>query len=204
MTCSTNGQKSFKPHSWASFREAEAKELAPPEDDVGSLGLLVRWLYGAPLTSIFSEEDFYNHLTLNMMAQKLCLEHLQNETMDRILRFTVHLYRKSQHLPFAPFTRIRPCEIRCANSLSDSPVGRLSFTRPRFSALIPKIYSREVAKSRLILLLCLRIIASIRTGPMNALRILTREDRQVADITSTIPHRCAPKPPIEATPCGLI
>ena len=101
MTRSANGQKSFKPHSWASFREAKAKELAPPEDDVGSLGLLVRWLYGAPLMSIFSEEDFYNHLDLNMMAQKLCLEHLLNETMDHILRF----YRTS--LPKVAASTIR-------------------------------------------------------------------------------------------------
>ena len=69
------------------FKEAEAKELALPEDSVGSFELLVGWLYGAPLTSIPSEDELSAYFDLVFLAQKLCLEHLQNETMDHILRF---------------------------------------------------------------------------------------------------------------------
>lgn len=76
-------QASFGGH----FKEAEAQELALPEDSVESFELLLGWLYGAPLISISSEQKFPIYLDLVILAQKLGLEHLQNETMDHILKF---------------------------------------------------------------------------------------------------------------------
>ena len=69
------------------FKEAEAQELALPEDSVDSFELLSGWLYGAPLTRISSTYDLLIYIDLVILAQKLCLEHLRNETMDHILIF---------------------------------------------------------------------------------------------------------------------
>ena len=76
-------QASFDGH----FKEAEAQELSLPEDSVESFELLVGWLYGASLMSIPSKDDLLAYIDLFILAQKLCLEHLQNETMDHILKF---------------------------------------------------------------------------------------------------------------------
>lgn len=74
---------SFKGH----FKEAETQELALPDDTVESFELLVGWLYGAPVMSVPSEADLPAYFDLVVLAKKLCLEHLQNETMDHILKF---------------------------------------------------------------------------------------------------------------------
>ena len=74
---------SFEGHS----KEAETQELALPEDSVESFELLIGLLYGAPLMKITSKDDLSTYLNLIILAKKLCLEHLQNETMDHVLRF---------------------------------------------------------------------------------------------------------------------
>lgn len=75
----------FKASFEGHFKEAETQELALPEDTMESFELLVGWLYGAPLVSIPSEASLPAYLDLVVLAKKLCLEHLQNETMDHIL-----------------------------------------------------------------------------------------------------------------------
>ena len=108
---------SFEGH----FKEAETQELALPEDSVKSFELLVGWLYGAPLMNITSQDDLSSYLNLIILAKKLCLEYLQNETMDHILRF----YRTSSLEVSAPTIRsvywntftgdpLRKIVIRCA------------------------------------------------------------------------------------------
>ena len=52
-----------------------------------SFDLLVRWLYSARLKNIRSDDDLLVHIALVILANKLCLEHLHNETMDHILGF---------------------------------------------------------------------------------------------------------------------
>ena len=69
------------------FREAQENELSLPEDNIESFDLLVQWLYGAPLKKISSNADVPVYLNLHVLADKLCLEYLQNETMDLILKF---------------------------------------------------------------------------------------------------------------------
>ena len=69
------------------FKEAQENELSLPEDDIESFDLFVKWLYGATLKKISSNTDLPVYLNLYVLADKLCLEHLQNETMDLILRF---------------------------------------------------------------------------------------------------------------------
>ncbi len=69
------------------FKEAAAQELALPEESVESFELFVGWLYGASVRSIPSEDDFLVYLELAILARNLCLEQLQNETMDKILGF---------------------------------------------------------------------------------------------------------------------
>ena len=76
-------QAAFRGH----FKEAEIKSLTLPEDSIESFELLVGWLYGAPLVSIPSNDEFPAYLGLIILARKLCLEHLQNETMDHVLRY---------------------------------------------------------------------------------------------------------------------
>lgn len=69
------------------FKEAQQKKIYLPEDDVESFDLLVGWLYGAPLKKISSKDDLPVYFALAVAADKFCLEHLFNETMDNILRF---------------------------------------------------------------------------------------------------------------------
>lgn len=85
MLCqrSDHFQACFEGH----FKEAEAKELALPDENAENFGLPVGWLYGASLMSIPSEENLSAYLDLAILAEKLRLEHLQNEAMDHILRF---------------------------------------------------------------------------------------------------------------------
>lgn len=77
----------FKACFDGNFKEAQQKELYLPEDDIESFDLFVRWLYGAPLKKISSDDDLLVYLALIVLANKLCLEYLQNEAMDHILRF---------------------------------------------------------------------------------------------------------------------
>ena len=77
----------FKACFEGDFKEADQKELYLPEDVIESFGLFVRWLYGAPLKKISSKDELSVYFTLFVLANKLCLEHLRNETMDQILRF---------------------------------------------------------------------------------------------------------------------
>lgn len=77
----------FKACFEGDFEEAQQQELFLPEDDVESFDLFVRWLYGALLENISSDYDLLVYLELVVLASKLCLEHLQNETMDQILGF---------------------------------------------------------------------------------------------------------------------
>ena len=77
----------FRASFQGNFKEAETKELSLPEDSVESFELLAGWLYGATLMSIPSEDELSAYFDLFILAEKLCLEHLQNETMDHILRF---------------------------------------------------------------------------------------------------------------------
>lgn len=77
----------FKACFEADFKEAKQKELFLPEDDIESFSLFVKWLYGASLKKISSKDELSVYFTLFVLANKLCLEHLRNETMDQILRF---------------------------------------------------------------------------------------------------------------------
>ena len=77
----------FKACFEGNFKEAQQKELFLPEEDIESFDLFVRWLYGAPLKEVSSDDDLLIYLALIVLANKLCLEYLRNETMDHILRF---------------------------------------------------------------------------------------------------------------------
>ncbi len=77
----------FKACFSGNFKEAQQNELSLPEDNVESVCLLVRWLYGAPLKKMSSNDDLPVYCALIILANKLLLEHLQNETMDYVLRF---------------------------------------------------------------------------------------------------------------------
>ena len=68
------------------LKDAQQNELSLPEDDIGSFDIFVRWLYGASLR-INCDAEVPVYLNLYVLANKLCLEYLQNETMDLILRF---------------------------------------------------------------------------------------------------------------------
>ena len=105
-------QASFVGH----FKEAKAQELELPEDNVVSFELLVGWLYGGSLIRITSEDELPAYLDLVILAQKLCLEQLQNETMDHILRF----YRTSSW-------KVAAHTIRSVyeNTLAGDPLRRL-------------------------------------------------------------------------------
>ena len=85
------------------FKEAQQKELSLPEVDVEAFDLCVSWLYGVPSKKIGSDNDLPAHLSLYVLANKLCLEYLQNETMDHILRFhrtTCPVHIDYQHLRY--------------------------------------------------------------------------------------------------------
>ena len=77
----------FKACFAGNFKEAKQRELYLPEEDIESFGLFVRWLYGASPKKISSIDELSVFFTLFVLANKLCLEHLRNETMDQILRF---------------------------------------------------------------------------------------------------------------------
>ncbi len=77
----------FKACFLGKFKEAQQKELSLPEDNVEGFGLLVRWLYGAPLKKMSSNDDLPVYCALIILANKLLLEHLHNEAMDSMLRF---------------------------------------------------------------------------------------------------------------------
>ena len=77
----------FKACFERSFKEAQQGQLFLQEDDTGSFDLFVKWLYGAPLKKIGSHDDLLVFLALVVLVKKLCLEYLQNEAMDHILKF---------------------------------------------------------------------------------------------------------------------
>ena len=114
--------KFFKASFIGSFKDAEAEEMALPEDNVVSFELLVGWLYGGSLISIPSEYELPAYVDLISLAQKLCLEQLQNETMDHILIFyrtssqkvAAHTIRSIYENTSAG-DRLRILTIRCAS-----------------------------------------------------------------------------------------
>lgn len=116
---------SFRGH----FKEAGVQELVLPEDSVGSFELLVEWLYGA-LTSIPTEDNFLTYLDLVILANKLCLEHLQNEAMDLVLRF----FRLSPPAMSAHTIR----SIYCHTTAGD-PLRRFMIRCVAFAAVSSKI-----------------------------------------------------------------
>ena len=69
------------------FKEAKEKELHIPEDNVAGFELFASWLYGAPLKQIEDQDALLPHIALHVLASKLCVERLQNEVMDLIIRF---------------------------------------------------------------------------------------------------------------------
>ena len=77
----------FKACFSGNFKEAQQKKLSLPEDNAESFGLLVKWLYGAPLKKMSSNDDLPEYCALIILANKLLLEHLHNEAMDSMLRF---------------------------------------------------------------------------------------------------------------------
>ena len=77
----------FKACFEGNFMEAQQNELFLPEDDSKSFDLFVGWLYGGTLKKISSNAELPAYFALVVLASKLCLEHLRNETMDHILRF---------------------------------------------------------------------------------------------------------------------
>lgn len=68
------------------FKEAENKIFNLPDDDVEAFKLFVDWLYGAPLKK-FGPEELPSYLALLVFSEKICLEFLHNETMNRIRAF---------------------------------------------------------------------------------------------------------------------
>lgn len=120
----------FKASFMGSFKEAEAGELELPEDDVVSFELLVKWLYGGSLIKIDSKDELPAYFDLVMLARKLCLEHLQNEAMDHILRF----YRTS--LPTVEVATIRRIY---ENTLAGDPLRRLSIRCASWMAMYNEI-----------------------------------------------------------------
>ena len=106
----------FKACIKGNFKEAQQKELFLPEDDIESFDLFVRWLYGATLKKISSKDDLPVYLALSILANKLCLEHLQNETMDHILIF----YRLSP-----PETNARTIRFIYGNTYAGYPLLKL-------------------------------------------------------------------------------
>ena len=109
------------------FREAEAEELTLPDENVESFELLVAWMYGASLKSIPSEDAFTAYLCLVILARKLCLEHLQNEAMDHILRF----YRTSLST-----MKVETIRWIYENTLVGDPLRRLTIRCASWTAMI--------------------------------------------------------------------
>ena len=77
----------FKACFEGNFNEAQQKELSLPEDDIKSFALFVGWMYGGFLKRVNSKDEIPAYFRLVVFANKLCLEYLQNEAMDCILRF---------------------------------------------------------------------------------------------------------------------
>ena len=69
------------------FKEAQQKELSLPEDNAESFELFVTWLYGTHLKKISLNDELPAYFGLAVLANKLCLEYLQNQAADHILRF---------------------------------------------------------------------------------------------------------------------
>ncbi|KAL9066958.1 MAG: hypothetical protein Q9161_007202 [Pseudevernia consocians] len=118
------------------FKEAEAQELTLPEDSVESFERLVCWLYGAPLMSMPlepSEDDFSANVNLFILAKKLCLEHLQNETMDRVLKY----YR-------LVLLEVDVC-ILCENTSAGDPLRRLSIQCAAWKAVFNAVHNKDTA-----------------------------------------------------------
>ena len=69
------------------FKEAQQKELSLPEDNAESFELFVTWLYSTHLKEISSTDELPAYFALAVLANKLCLEYLQNQATDHILRF---------------------------------------------------------------------------------------------------------------------
>ena len=127
----------FKASFEGHYKEAETQELALPEDSVESFELLVGWLYGAPLMKITSEDDWSAYLNLIILAKKLCLEHLQNETMDHVLNF----YRTC--LPEVSADNIRSLY---GNTSAGDPLRRLTISCAAWIAVSNKttVFDRDV------------------------------------------------------------
>ena len=69
------------------FKEAQQRELSLPEDNAESFELFVTWLYGTHLKKISLNDELPAYFGLAVLANKLCLEYLQNQATDHILRF---------------------------------------------------------------------------------------------------------------------
>lgn len=112
----------FKASFMGGPKEAEVKEMALPKDNVESFELFIGWLYGGSLISIPSEDELLAYVDLVSLARKLCLERLQNETMDHILIFYRTSSRKvdahtirSVYENTSAGDRLRVLTIRCAS-----------------------------------------------------------------------------------------
>ena len=69
------------------LKEAQQSELSLPEDNAESFELFVTWLYGTHLRKISLNDELPAYFGLAVLANKLCLEYLQNQAVDHILRF---------------------------------------------------------------------------------------------------------------------
>ena len=181
----------FKASFMRSFKEAATEEMALPEDDVVSFELFVGWLYGGSLISISSDDELPAFVNLVILAQKLCLEQLQNKTMDRILI----IYRTSSRKVAAQTIRsiyentsasdqLRSLIIRCASwtavsneTSSFAPDDKDLIKRGgEFAIDFTSMLARHFIHTKAIL---------------NVSGRLTPEESQIASITSTSPHQFA-------------
>ena len=76
----------FRAYFNGNFREIETGIITLPDDDVEAFKLLVDWIYGATLKK-FAASELPSYLALMVLAEKLCMEALQNETMNQIRIF---------------------------------------------------------------------------------------------------------------------
>lgn len=127
----------FKASFEGHFKEAEAQELTLPEDSIESFERLVGWLYGAPLMSmplVPSQDEFSAYVDLFILAKKLCLEHLQNETMDQILRY----YRLE-----LPEVTPHTTHLICENTSAGDPLRRLSIQCAAWKAVFNAVQNED-------------------------------------------------------------
>lgn len=96
------------------FKEAEDKVFNLPDDDVEVFKLFIDWLYGAPVKKC-GPEDLASFLALLVFSEKICLEFLQNETMNQVRGF----YRTCD--PDSPVS-IRTIQYVYENTVSTSPL----------------------------------------------------------------------------------